>query len=188
MIRAWGRRSGARRPEVGRLAAWIGERIPISGEDLRELTNEPVPNHLRRWWYCLGGTAAYLFIVQIATGILLAVYYEPSPRTAYESIAYITNEVSYGWYVRSLHKWGATFMITAVVLHQMRVFFTGAYRHPRQLNWCIGVLLLACTLGFGFTGYSLVYEQMSFWGATVATNLVEAMPLVGHAAATLMRG
>jgi quinol-cytochrome oxidoreductase complex cytochrome b subunit len=164
---------------VGRLAAWIGERIPISGEDLRELTNEPVPNHLRRWWYCLGGTAAYLFIVQIATGILLAVYYEPSPRTAYESIAYITNEVSYGWYVRSLHKWGATFMITAVVLHQMRVFFTGAYRKPREINWMVGMCLLILTLLTGFTGYSLAFEQLSYWGATVAANINDGIPIIG---------
>jgi quinol-cytochrome oxidoreductase complex cytochrome b subunit len=164
---------------VGRIASWVGERIPISGVDLRELTNEPVPNHLRRWWYCLGGTAAYLFIVQIATGILLAVYYEPSAQTAYRSIAYITNEVSYGWYVRSLHKWGATFMIAAVVLHQMRVFFTGAYRKPREINWMVGMCLLMLTLLSGFTGYSLAFEQLSYWGATVAANINDSIPIVG---------
>jgi ubiquinol-cytochrome c reductase cytochrome b subunit/cytochrome b6 len=103
-------------------------------------------------------------------------------------VTYITEEVRFGWYVRGLHRWSSNLMIAAVILHALRVFFTGAYRHPRQLNWCIGVLLLACTLGFGFTGYSLVYEQMSFWGATVAANLVEAMPFVGGPVATLMRG
>jgi quinol-cytochrome oxidoreductase complex cytochrome b subunit len=90
--------------------------------------------------------------------------------------------------LRSLHKWSANLMIVAVFLHLLRVFFTGAYRHPRQLTWCSGVLLLGCTLAFGFTGYSLIYEQLSFWDATVATNLVEAVPVVGHLAAMMMRG
>jgi quinol-cytochrome oxidoreductase complex cytochrome b subunit len=143
------------------------------------LTNEPVPNHLKRWWFALGGTPAYLFVVQIFTGILLAVYYQPAPSTAYESVRYITEEVSYGWYIRSVHKWAATLMIAAVILHQMRVYFTGSYRKPREVNWIIGMCLLFCTLGLGFTGYSLVYEQLSYWGATVGANIAEQVPLVG---------
>lgn len=161
------------------LATWFRERVPIPGDQLRELTNEPVPNHLRHWWFCLGGTPAYLFVVQIATGILLAVYYQPAPSTAYDSVHYITNEVAYGWYFRSVHKWAATLMIAAVILHQMRVFFTGAYRKPRELNWMIGMCLLLCSLTLGFTGYSLVYEQLSYWGATVGANIAESIPLVG---------
>ncbi|MCG8588218.1 MAG: cytochrome bc complex cytochrome b subunit [Proteobacteria bacterium] len=161
------------------LTRWLEERVPISGDDLRELTNEPVPNHLRRWWFCLGGTPAYLFVVQIATGILLAVYYQPSAVSAYESVRFISEEAAYGWYLRSLHKWGATFMIAAVVLHQMRVFFTGAYRKPRELNWIVGMCLLLCTLALGFTGYSLVYEQLSFWGATVGANITDSVPIIG---------
>lgn len=158
---------------------WLGERIPITGDQLRELTNEPVPNHLKHWWFCLGGTPAYLFIVQIVTGILLAFYYEPSPQTAYESVAYITNEAAYGWYLRGLHKWGATLMIAAIILHQLRIYFTGAYRKPRELNWMIGMCLLMCTLVTGFTGYSLVYEQLSYWGATVGANISDTVPVVG---------
>jgi quinol-cytochrome oxidoreductase complex cytochrome b subunit len=164
---------------VGRVAQWFAERVPVSGEQLRELTNEPVPNHLKRWWFCLGGTPAYLFVVQIVTGILLAFYYQPAPATAYESVRYITEEATYGWFLRSLHKWGATFMIAAVILHQMRVYFTAAYRRPRELNWVIGMCLLMCTLLTGFTGYSLVFEQLSYWGATVAANISNAVPGVG---------
>jgi ubiquinol-cytochrome c reductase cytochrome b subunit/cytochrome b6 len=167
---------------------FFAETLPIDWDQLRELGAEPVPHHLKRWWWCLGGTPLYLFVVQVVTGVLLTFYYVPDPAGAYESVAYITDDVRFGWYVRGLHRWAANLMIAAVILHVLRVFFTGAYRHPRQLNWCIGVLLLACTLGFGFTGYSLVYEQMSFWGATVATNLVEAIPFLGGAAAQLMRG
>lgn len=164
---------------MGRLRAWFRERLPISGETLRELTNEPVPNHLKRWWFCLGGTPAYLFVVQIVTGILLAVYYQPAPATAYESVRYITHEAPFGWYLRSVHRWAATLMVAAVVLHQMRVFFTGAYRKPREINWLVGMFLLVCTLLTGFTGYSLVYEQLSYWGATVGANIADSVPLVG---------
>jgi quinol-cytochrome oxidoreductase complex cytochrome b subunit len=141
------------------IGTWFRERIPISGDQLREMTNEPVPNHLKSWWFCLGGTPAYLFVIQIITGILLAFYYQPSPATAYSSVQYITEEAAYGWFLRSLHKWGATLMIAAVILHQLRVYFTGAYRKPREINWMIGMLLLLCTLMVGFTGYSLVFEQ-----------------------------
>ena len=143
------------------------------------MSNEPVPHHLKRWWFALGGTPAYLFVVQIVTGILLAFYYQPSPTTAYESVRYITEDASFGWYLRGLHKWGATLMIAAVVLHQMRVFFTGAYRKPRELNWMIGMTLLVCTLLLGFTGYSLVFEQLSYWGATVGANISDTVPVVG---------
>lgn len=160
-------------------AEWWRERVPISGEQLRELTNEPVPNHMKRWWFALGGTPAYLFVVQVVSGIMLAIYYQPSSTTAYESVRHITEEVTYGWYFRSIHKWAATLMIAAVVLHQMRVYFTGAYRRPRELNWVIGMMLLLVSLGLGFTGYSLVFEQLSYWGATVGGNLMDRVPLVG---------
>lgn len=171
---------------MGRLGAWLSERIPLKEDQLRELTNEPVPNHLKRWWFCLGGTPAYLFVVQIATGILLAIYYQPSTTSAYESVRYITEEVNFGWYFRGLHKWGATLMIAAVILHQIRVFFTGAYRKPRELNWVIGMCLLLCTLMIGFTGYSLVFEQLSYWGATVGANISDNVPLIGPPLKQLM--
>ena len=161
------------------VASWFGDRLPVSGRQFQELTNEPVPYHLKRWWFALGGTPAYLFIVQIITGILLAFYYESSPTTAYASVEHITNEVSFGWYIRSVHKWAATLMIVSVILHQMRVFFTGAYRDPREINWVVGMCLLLCTLITGFTGYSLVYEQLSFWGATVGANISDTVPVVG---------
>ncbi|MDP3920604.1 MAG: cytochrome bc complex cytochrome b subunit [Candidatus Omnitrophota bacterium] len=164
---------------MGSLKSWFQERLPVSGEQLREMTNEPVPNHLKRWWFCLGGTPAYLFLIQIMTGILLAFYYEPSTKTAYESVRYITEEVNFGWYLRSVHKWAATFMIASVILHQMRVFFTGAYRKPREINWMVGMTLLVCTLLTGFTGYSLVYEQLSYWGATVGANISDSIPWIG---------
>lgn len=169
-----------------RISAWFRERVPLDGDALRELTNEPVPNHMKHWWFCLGGTPAYLFVVQVVTGILLAVYYQPAPQTAYESVRFISEDVALGWYFRSLHKWAATLMIAAVILHQTRVYFTGAYRRPRELNWMIGMALLLCSLGLGFTGYSLVFEQLSYWGATVGSNIAENVPLVGGVAKKLL--
>ncbi len=171
---------------MGALSSWFAERVPIRPGELRELTNEPVPNHLKRWWFCLGGTPAYLFVVQIVTGILLAFYYQASPDTAWESVRYISESASYGWFLRGLHKWAATLMIASVVLHQMRVYFTGAYRRPRELNWMVGMGLLVLTLLTGFTGYSLVYEQLSYWGATVGANISDNVPVVGALAKQLL--
>jgi quinol-cytochrome oxidoreductase complex cytochrome b subunit len=164
---------------MGAIVAWFRERLPVRPGQLREMTNEPVPNHLKRWWFCLGGTPLYLFIVQIITRILLAIYYQPAQETAYSSVRYITEEAAFGWYIRSIHKWAATFMIAAVILHQMRIFFTGSYRKPREINWIFGMFLLLCTLMLGFTGYSLVFEQLSLWGATVAANITENVPIIG---------
>lgn len=168
--------------------AWVQERLPVDPNSFRELTNEPVPNHLKHWWWALGGTPAYLFLIQVVTGILLAFYYQPGTTTAYESVSYITNEAAYGWLLRGVHRWGATFMIAAVVLHQMRVFFTGAYRKPREINWMVGMCLLIATLMLGFTGYCLVFEQLSYWGAAVGANIAGAVPLVGGFIRTVMLG
>ncbi|MEZ6073200.1 MAG: cytochrome bc complex cytochrome b subunit [Pirellulales bacterium] len=172
----------------GGLRGWLAERVPVDAGQLRELTNEPVPHHLKRWWFCLGGTPAYLFVVQIVTGILLALYYQASADSAYQSVEFITDQVAYGWYFRGLHKWGATFMIASVILHQMRVYFTAAYRRPRELNWVVGMCLLICTLMIGFTGYSLVFEQLSYWGATVGANICDSVPIVGHPMKLLLLG
>ena len=166
----------------------IKSMLPIDWEIVRHMGAEPIPFHLKKWWFCLGGTILYLFVVQISTGIALTFYYVPTPEEAYASVSAITREVRFGWYIRSMHKWAGNLMIVAVMLHMLRVFFTAAYRHPRQLNWCVGFLLLGTTMTFGFTGYSLVYEQLSFWGATVATNLAEAVPLMGPWIAFFLRG
>ena len=165
------------------IAAWIRERLPVSPHVIRELTNEPVPYHMKHWWFALGGTPAYLFVVQVVTGILFAFYYQPAPATAYESVRFITEQAAYGWFIRSVHKWAATLMIAAVVLHQMRVYFTGAYRKPREINWMVGMCLLITTL---MLGYSLVFEQLSFWGATVGANITDTLPIVGPTLKQLM--
>ena len=173
---------------MSRLAAWLRVRVPVSAEAIRAAGSEPVPGHMKLWWFALGGTPAALFFGQLATGLLLCVYYQPEPSHAWESVKQITNQIPYGWWIRSLHKWGANLMILAVSLHLMRVFFTGAYRKPREVNWLVGASLFVLTLFLGFTGYSLVYEQLSFWGATVAANITEAVPIIGPGLARTLRG
>lgn len=170
------------------LGRWLQQRLPIDLEALRYYSNEPVPLHLKHWWWCLGGTPGLLFGVQVITGILLCFYYVPDPKDAYESVKRIATVVPFGWFIRSIHRWSSNLMIAAVVLHMLRVFFTGAYRKPREVNWMAGVGLLGVVMFFGFTGYSLVYEQLSYWGATVAGNLTEAVPGIGVYLARLLRG
>jgi len=172
----------------GKIAAWFRASLPVDWDSLRHFTNEPIPDHLKNWWWCLGGTPAYLFLVQVVTGILLTFYYVPEPGRAYDSVKQISEAVAFGWYFRSLHKWSANLMIVAVILHGIRVYFTGAYRKPRELNWMVGIGILLCVLFFGFTGYSLVYEQLSYWGATVAGNLTQSVFFVGPLMARFIRG
>lgn len=173
---------------VSNLADWLKSRFPVDEEMLFAAGSEPIPGHLHRWWWCIGGTPAYLFTVQIVTGILLTFYYVPSPEFAYESVRAIATEVRFGWFLRSVHRWASHLMIATLLLHMMRVFFTGAYRRPREGNWMIGCGLLLTALGMGFTGYSLVWEQLSYWGATVAANILVAVPFVGEDLAGFLRG
>ena len=120
-----------------------------------------------------------LILLLFATGILMMFVYEPSPSDAYGSVTSLQEEVLFGRLVRNSHHWSANLLLLVVVLHLLRVFFTGAYRDPREINWVVGMCLLFCTLMTGFTGYSLVYEQLSFWGATVGANISDTIPFVG---------
>ena len=168
---------------------WLAASFPFDFDELfKEVSAEPIPNHLKRWWYALGGTPLYLFIIQVVTGITLTFYYTPTPESAFASVEHITTQVRFGWYIRSVHHWAANLMVFALILHVLRTFFTRAYRYPRELNWIIGSCLLLTTFGFGFTGYSLVYEQLSYWAAVVGTNIAEATPLIGPMIGRFMRG
>ncbi|MCH7940268.1 MAG: cytochrome b N-terminal domain-containing protein [Candidatus Marinimicrobia bacterium] len=173
---------------AGAIKEWAVESFPFDLNILKELSSEPIPNHLKRWWFAIGGTPMYLFMIQAITGIFLTFYYVPHPAEAYNSIAYITTEVRFGWFIRSIHKWSAHLMIFTLMLHMMRVFFTGAYRRPRELNWMFGVCLLLITFGFGFTGYSLLYEQVSYWASVVGANIAAATPFIGDDIGNFLRG
>ena len=167
---------------------WLKKSFPVDQEALAEMSSEPIPNHLKKWWWALGGTPAYMLVVQMVTGFMLIFYYVPDPAQAYDSVAHITNEVSYGWLIRSVHRWSANIMVASLILHMMRVFFTRSYEAPRELNWIFGVILFVLTLVFGFTGYSLVYEQMSYWAMQVGTEIAGATPLIGPWLADFLKG
>jgi ubiquinol-cytochrome c reductase cytochrome b subunit/cytochrome b6 len=167
---------------------WLSKSFPVDQEAMIQLTAEPIPNHLKRWWWALGGTPMYMFVVQVITGLMLIFYYVPDTEHAYKSIAYITYEADYGWLIRSIHRWSSNIMIASLILHMMRVFFTKSYKAPRDLNWMFGVVLFLLTLMLGFTGYSLVYEQMSYWAMKVGTGIAGATPFIGGWIADFMRG
>jgi len=171
---------------TGILYGELDERLGIR-EAIRKNLKKPVPSHVNLT-FCFGGTAFFLFLILLVTGVLLLMYYRPTTAEAYESIVLITNIVPYGWLVRGLHHWAANIMVLMVMLHMGRVFFYGAYKPPRDFNWVVGVLLLLLTFMFGFSGYLLPWNQVSFWATTVVTDAIGALPLLGKTLEYFIRG
>jgi menaquinol-cytochrome c reductase cytochrome b subunit len=172
--------------EVGAdVVGWVDERTGASGF-LRGFLFRKVPKGTN-WFYTLGSATMFAFLSQAITGIFLAMYYDPNPNNAYDSVQHITNDVFLGSLVRGMHRWGATVMIVLVFLHMARVFFFGAYKYPRELNWVIGVVLLVLTLAMGLTGYLLPFDQRSFWATVVAVNITGTGPVVGPYLADFLR-
>jgi quinol-cytochrome oxidoreductase complex cytochrome b subunit len=165
---------------------WVDARYGIAAP-MEKALGKPVPRYALRWWYCLGGITAFLFVVQALTGIMLAFYYKPTPNEAYASIQFIESQVRFGAAIRAVHHWAANGMVVMCVAHMVRVFVNGAYRAPRELNWAGGVLLLIATIGFGFTGYLLPWDQRAFWATTVGTDIAGAIPVIGEPSLIFLR-
>ncbi len=140
------------------------------------------------WFYTLGSASLFVALNQAITGILLTIYYVPTPDHAYDSVQYITTQVPLGWLIRGLHHWGASVMIVLVVLHMLRVILYGAYKYPREVTWFTGVILLLVVIGFGFTGYLLPWDKKAFWATTVGTSIAGAPPLIGDTILRIVRG
>jgi len=140
------------------------------------------------WFYTLGSATLFVAINQAVTGILLTLYYVPTPDHAYETVQFITYELPAGWFIRGLHHYGASAMVILSVLHMVRVIFYGAYKYPREMTWITGVLLLLITVGFGFTGYLLPWDQKAFWATTVGTRIAGTPPFIGDFILRVMRG
>ena len=147
-----------------------------------------LPQHLDWWPYTLGAIPLTLFGLLVTTGLLLTFYYVPSAERAYESVEQITNEVYLGWFIRGLHKTSVDLMILFLLFHVIRVFITRAYRSPGELKWVSGSIVLFVTFAMGFTGYSLVFDNVSYWGMTVVTNMIGTLPIVGTPLLYLLRG
>ncbi|TWT44183.1 Cytochrome bc complex cytochrome b subunit [Phycisphaerae bacterium RAS1] len=161
--------------------AFLDQRVAFA--TLREFFHKQLHKRLpphTGWAHVFGSLALLTFVSQFVTGILLLLYYRPTVKEAHESIQYITAEVSFGWLFRQVHAWGATLMMATVLLHMIRTFFMGSFKKPRELTWIIGVVILIVTMLFGFTGYLLPWNQLSYWATTVGTEVVGAVPWFGE--------
>jgi len=168
-----------------RIFSWLDERLGLKTiYDVVLDRKLPTVN----WAFTLGSATLFLVAVQGVTGVLLSAYYVPHPEQAYDSIQYIMNDVTFGWLIRGIHHWGATLMVILVFLHMLRTFFYGSYKYPREITWITGVLLLLVTLGSGFTGYLLPWNQRAFWATTVGTSIVDTVPVLGPFLTEALRG
>jgi quinol---cytochrome c reductase cytochrome b subunit, bacillus type len=165
---------------------WLEERSGLVG-GIRYFLFRKVPSDTN-WMQTLGSATLTAFLVQAVTGVVLAMYYQPDPQQAYLSIQHITNDVTLGWLVRGMHKWGASVFIILMFFHMARVFLFGAYKFPRELNWIIGVLLLVMGMLEGFTGYLLPWDQTAYWATVVGINLNGTAPIVGPWLSQFLRG
>lgn len=164
---------------------WLDERLGLSAV-FNTVLDRKVPKV--GWAFTLGSATLFLAVVQAATGIFLTAYYVPHPDQAYESINYIMNDVAFGWLIRGIHHWGASLMVVTVFLHMLRTFWYGSYKYPREVTWITGVLLLLVTLGMGFTGYLLPWNQRAYWATTVGTSITETIPFIGPFLNNALRG
>jgi quinol-cytochrome oxidoreductase complex cytochrome b subunit len=168
-----------------KMLGWIDERLGLS-TIYQTILDRPVPKV--NWWYTLGSATLFLFVIQVTTGIFLSVYYVPSPDHAYESVQYIMTGVAFGWLIRSIHHWSASLMVVFVFIHMLRTFYMAAYKYPREFTWLTGVVLLLATLGMGFTGYLLPWNQRAYWATTVGTEIPGTVPLLGNFIERILRG
>ncbi len=168
-----------------RMGTWLDDRLGWrSIWDTVFIRKVPKVN----WWYTLGSATLFVAVMQGITGILLMIYYVPSPDQAFDSVLYITTQVPAGWLIRGVHHWGASLLVVLSVLHMVRVIIYGAYKFPREVTWFTGVGLLIVVIGFGFTGYLLPWDQKAFWATTVGTRIAEVTPVIGESLLRIMRG
>src|ERR1700729_1010403 len=157
---------------------WLDARLQV-GATLRETAEHPVPRETASWFYVFGSAAFVVFMLQIVTGIMLALIYVPSAGEAWNSLQTLNHSVTLGWFIRALHGWGSEFMVAMVLIHMVQVFLFGAYKYPRELTWIVGVLLLLVTLGMAFTGQVLRFDQDAYWGLGIGASVMGRMPFIG---------
>jgi cytochrome b6 len=167
--------------------AWLDARLGLS--TIKDLAmHKRVPMHKHSIWYYLGGMTLFCFLVQIVTGIFLLLYYRPTAEAAFESVQFIMTDVKFGWLIRSIHSWSANLMIFFAFVHMFSVFFLKAYRKPRELTWISGVFLLLLSLGFGFSGYLLPWNQLAYFATKVGTDILGQIPVIGDWLLVVARG
>jgi quinol-cytochrome oxidoreductase complex cytochrome b subunit len=169
--------------------AWLEDRFGLAGM-LKEQLEQTVPVHATSWEFCFGGLTFLMFVIQVASGVLLMLYYKPTSEAAYKSVEHIMTAVDFGWFIRSVHHWCANLFILLMLIHLVRVFLTGSYKKPRELHWVSGVFLLVLGMAFGFTGYLLPWDQIAYWATTVGTEMAASVPPAsfGHFLIEFLRG
>lgn len=165
---------------------WLDQRLGLS-EIIALARHKTVPQHKHSFWYYWGGISLFLFIVQLVTGILLLVYFRPG-KDSFESVRQITYDIDFGWLVRSAHSWSANLMVFAVFVHMFSVFFMKAYRNPREFGWWSGLALLGLIMVFGFSGYLLPMDELSYFATKVGLQIPGMIPVVGTAITDIVRG
>ncbi|MDX5362471.1 MAG: cytochrome b N-terminal domain-containing protein [Alphaproteobacteria bacterium] len=170
-----------------KVAAWVDSRLPIFSLMNDQLNAFPTPKNLN-YWYTFGGILTFMLVVQIITGVVLVMHYTPHVDYAFASIEHIMRDVNSGWLLRYIHMNGASMFFVAVYIHIFRGLYYGSYKEPREVLWILGVVILLLMMATAFMGYVLPWGQMSFWGATVITNLFSAIPLVGESVVTWLWG
>jgi ubiquinol-cytochrome c reductase cytochrome b subunit len=165
-------------PKTG-IGRWFDERLPATRMLYDSFVAYPIPRNLN-YWYTFGGILMFVLVVQIVTGVVLAMHYVADADLAFESVEKIMRDVNYGWLLRYIHSNGASMFFLAVYIHIFRGMYYGSYKAPREILWILGVIIFILMMATAFMGYVLPWGQMSFWGATVITNLFSAIPLVGR--------
>ena len=166
---------------------WLEERSP-SGEIVKFLRRKRVPAHRHTSWYLFGGLTLFFFLIQVISGILLSLYYQPTPATAHESVAEIMSAVGFGWLVRGVHRWSSHLLIFSAMVHMTSKYFFRAYRKPRELTWISGVLLMLMLLGFAFTGHLLPWDTNGYFATQIGTEIPRSLPVIGTFLVELLRG
>ena len=161
------------------IVAWIDYRLPVFTFAHHELVDYPTPRNLNYWWN-FGSLAGVMLVILIVTGVFLAMHYTPHTDYAFASVERIMRDVNYGWLIRYLHMNGGSIFFLVVYIHLFRGLYYGSYKAPREVLWIIGVVIIFCMMATAFMGYVLPWGQMSFWAATVITNLFSAVPLFGE--------
>ena len=172
---------------IASIGEWLDERLQLAAS-IRETAEHRVPRKTASWFYVFGSAAFAVFILQVVTGIMLALIYVPSAGEAWSSLQTLNHDVSLGWYIRALHGWGSDFMVAIVLIHMVQVFLFGAYKYPRELTWVVGVFLLLVTLGMAFSGQVLRFDQDAYWGLGIGASISSRIPLIGPLVVNLLLG
>ena len=172
---------------IGKIGEWFDHRLQLAAP-IREAAEHPVPRNTASWFYVFGSAALTVFLLQLVTGILLALIYVPSAGEAWSSLQALNHQVALGWVIRAMHGWGSNFMVAIVLIHMVQVFLFGAHKFPRELTWVIGVFLLLMTLGMAFTGQVMRFDQDAYWGLGIGASISSRVPIIGPAVVKLLLG